>query len=308
MPWRIFQVCRVLDHRVESCIQGEVVLVSESPSVNEDGAEVWIDVGHVGHSGHAYMSNHGVSKATIVALQLEEARYSIVGIDEEVPVAIHGESGVVLPPTVGLSYADMGMNSGELTLIADQMVLETTRRFEDKKMADERNKIKGKAKVVVDPVGEIISYTLKYEHSNGNLVICEGGNKVDLEEAIKRLNEAKGYQLKSRNLLDFSLNIVEPERKRRKYKRKVHVVDVIAKKSKVYQNPMLPEDDPNDPNIILANPQMISILVQHHDDPFDMFNEYVNHFPTSPCLNQAAGISDEMILSAHNNNQVFLEK
>ncbi|XP_026410735.1 uncharacterized protein LOC113305960 [Papaver somniferum] len=298
-PWRICQVCKVLDHRVEPCVEGEVVLVSESPSVNEDGAEFWMDVGHVGHSGRVDMSNHGVSKATITALQLEEARDSIVGIDEEVPVVVHGESGVVLPPTVGLSSADMGMNSGELTLIASQMVLDTTRRFEDKKMADERNRIKGKAKVVVDPVSEIISYNLKDEHSNGNLVICEGGNKEDLEEAIKCLYEAKEYQLKARNLSDFSANIVEPERKRRK----VLVVDVIAKKSKVDQNSMLPEDDPN---IIVANSQMISILVRHHDDPFDMFNEYVNHFHASPCMNQAAGISDEMILSAHD-DQIIKE-
>ncbi|RZC77045.1 hypothetical protein C5167_001222 [Papaver somniferum] len=160
-------------------------------------------------------------------------------------------------------------------------------------------KSKGK---LVEP--EIISYTLKDGHSKGNLVICEGGNKVDLEEAIKRLDEAKEYKLKAGNLLDFSVKLVEPERKKRKYKRKAPVVDVIGKKSKVDQKSMLHNDDSN---IILANPQMISIHVQHHDDPFDIFNDYVNEFPASPCLNQGAGISDEMILSAHNNNQITEE-
>ncbi|KAI3845638.1 hypothetical protein MKW92_049581, partial [Papaver armeniacum] len=240
MPWNICQVCRVLDHRVEPCVEGEVVLVNESPYVNEDGDEAWMDVGHVGHRGHVDMSNDGVSKETIATLQLEEAKDSITEIAEDVSVDVHGESGVVLPPTVELSPADMGMNSGDLNLIAEQMVLETTRRLEDKKMANERNKIKGKAKVVADPLGEIISYTLKDGHSNGNLVICEGGNKVNLEEAIKCLDEVKEYQLKAGNLLDFSVNMVEPERKKRKYKRKVPVVDESAKKSKVDQNTMLP--------------------------------------------------------------------
>ncbi|KAI3878152.1 hypothetical protein MKW92_037332, partial [Papaver armeniacum] len=148
-PWRICEIYMVLDHKAKPCVEGEIVVVSESPSVNEDGDEVWMDVGHVGHSVHVDMSNHGVSKATISSLQLEEARGSIEGTDEDGLVPVNGKGGVVLPHIVGLCFVDMGMNSGELTLIADQMVLETTRRLEDKKMADERNRIKRKAKVDV---------------------------------------------------------------------------------------------------------------------------------------------------------------
>ncbi|KAI3857438.1 hypothetical protein MKW98_026565, partial [Papaver atlanticum] len=58
-----------------------------------------------------------------------------------------------------------------------------------------------------------------------------------------------------------------------------------------------------DTNIILDNPQMISIPPQPHDDPYDMFNDYIIDTPVDPCLNQAAGINSEILLSAHTNNQ-----
>ncbi|KAI3964298.1 hypothetical protein MKW92_015808, partial [Papaver armeniacum] len=58
-----------------------------------------------------------------------------------------------------------------------------------------------------------------------------------------------------------------------------------------------------DSNLILANPQMIRIPVQSHDDPYDMFNEYIIDTPASPCLKQAAGTSNEILLSAPTNNQ-----
>lgn len=103
----------------------------------------------------------------------------------------------------------------------------------DEIMAQERNRIKGKAKVGETSVGVMVTPTSKDGISTGTLVIREGGQTVDLEEAIKRLDEAKEYQLKSGNLLDFSINMVEPKTKKRKYKRKAAVVDENPKKSKV---------------------------------------------------------------------------
>lgn len=212
-------------------------------------------------------------------------------------------------------------------------------------MVDERNKIKGKSKVVAAPVGEIVYPTLKDVLSTGTLVIREGGKKVDLEEAIKHLDKAKEYQLKARTLLDFSVNIVEPKRKKRKYKKKATVVDENVKKSKVDQyikssgeiilgnishknefssfsksdnfvcnlsdsilNLLFPSPShcygEDDSNIILANPQMISIPIERHDDPYDMFNDYIIDTPANPYLSQDAGTRSEIVLSANVNNQV----
>ncbi|KAI3834557.1 hypothetical protein MKW92_047648, partial [Papaver armeniacum] len=56
-------------------------------------------------------------------------------------------------------------------------------------------------------------------------------------------------------------------------------------------------------NIILANRQMISVPVEHRDDPYDMFNGYLIDMPANPCLNQDAGTSNEIVLSANANNQ-----
>ncbi|KAI3910875.1 hypothetical protein MKW98_022562, partial [Papaver atlanticum] len=56
-------------------------------------------------------------------------------------------------------------------------------------------------------------------------------------------------------------------------------------------------------NIILANPQMISTPSQLHGDPYDMFNDYIIDTPVGTCPNQAAGISNEMLLSDHTHNQ-----
>lgn len=70
----VCEICRVLDHRAETCLEGEVVLVNESPSGSENRTEVWMDVGHVD------MRKHGMSKAAITYLELEEARVSIEGM------------------------------------------------------------------------------------------------------------------------------------------------------------------------------------------------------------------------------------
>ncbi|KAI3875410.1 hypothetical protein MKW92_024738, partial [Papaver armeniacum] len=56
-------------------------------------------------------------------------------------------------------------------------------------------------------------------------------------------------------------------------------------------------------NIILANPQMISTPAQLNDDPYDMFNDYIIDTPVGTCLNRAAGISKEMLVSSHTHNQ-----
>ncbi|KAI3964764.1 hypothetical protein MKW92_012874, partial [Papaver armeniacum] len=205
MPWRICDLCRVMDHRAEPCVEGQVIIVEDTPTGSEDRTEVLMDEELVEHSGHVDMSKHGVSKATISALVLEEARGSIEGMED-------------------------------LNLVAEQIVTDVNRRREDERMMEERNRIKGKAKVGEASVGIMVTPTSKDGISTGTLVIREDGQTVDLEEAIKRLDEAKAFQLKADNLLDFSVNMVEPERKKRKYKRKAAMVDDNPKKSKVDQS------------------------------------------------------------------------
>ncbi|XP_026388225.1 uncharacterized protein LOC113283243 isoform X1 [Papaver somniferum] len=340
MPWRICEICRVLDHRAEPCVEGQVIVVNDTPSDSEDTAEILMDVDHVGHSGHVDMSKDGVSKATITELILEEARGSIEGLEEELLSVVNEVGGEENPIAVE------EQNSGELNLVAVQIARDDNRRREHKRMVEERNRIKGKAKVDETSVGVMISPHSMDGISTGTLVIREGGKTVDLEEAIKHLDEAKEYQLKAGILLDFSVNLLEPERKKRKYKRKTTVVDENSKKTKVDQraaisgeiilgknlcknefvspskflidvcnisdstlNMLFSTPSPRcfgegDTNIILANTQMISVPVPNHDDPYDMFNDYIIDTPASPCPNQDAEISNEILLSTHTNNQI----
>ncbi|KAI3986981.1 hypothetical protein MKX01_039916 [Papaver californicum] len=92
-------------------------------------------------------------------------------------------------------------------------------------MMDERNINKGKTKVCSSS-SDLGSYRqVSVLPSPRPLIIEEGTQVVGIEEAVKRLNEANEYQLKAGTLLDFTINIKEPERKKKKYKKKVVFVD-----------------------------------------------------------------------------------
>ncbi|KAI3935712.1 hypothetical protein MKW98_022720, partial [Papaver atlanticum] len=59
MPWRICKICRVLGHINEPCVEGPVIVVEDTPIGSEDRAEIFMEDGHVGHSGHVDMSQDG---------------------------------------------------------------------------------------------------------------------------------------------------------------------------------------------------------------------------------------------------------
>ncbi|KAI3876277.1 hypothetical protein MKW92_010988, partial [Papaver armeniacum] len=83
-------------------------------------------------------------------------------------------------------------------------------------MVEERNRIKGKGKL---PVAPVVAGNVKLA-TGGQLVIKEDVTIVGIDEAVRRLEEAKEHQLKANSLLDFNVNIKEPERKKRRYKRR----------------------------------------------------------------------------------------
>ncbi|KAI3866584.1 hypothetical protein MKX03_023796, partial [Papaver bracteatum] len=218
MPWRICDLCRVLDHSSEPCVKGQVIMVNDTPTGSEDRDVILMEVCHVGHNVHVDMSKDEVRKATITTLNIEKARGSIKGMEEECNVAVVNESGVE-----EASFDIVESSSGDINIVAEQIAMEDSIRMEDKIMEDKRNIIKGKAKVGDSSIEVMISHPPRGEISTGSLVIIEGGQTVALVEAIKRLDEAKYYQLKASNLLDFSVNMVDPERNKRKYKRKMVV-------------------------------------------------------------------------------------
>ncbi|KAI3875492.1 hypothetical protein MKX03_031347, partial [Papaver bracteatum] len=93
--------------------------------------------GHVGHSGNVDMSKHGVSKSTITEMQLEEARVSIEYVEEE-GMNLVNEEGLLPENNVVEEQI-----SGDLNLVAVQIVNEVDRRTEENIMAKDRNRIKG---------------------------------------------------------------------------------------------------------------------------------------------------------------------
>ncbi|RZC76139.1 hypothetical protein C5167_000304, partial [Papaver somniferum] len=142
MPWRICAICKVLDHRVEPCVEGEDVMIIEDSAnveVNDDLVEEESPI--AGRSGHVDMSKDGVSKAQINASEVEMARDSIV-----VCITKEGGSGECSkecnPNLSGLE----GRNNSKLDLVAAQIVADAERTNEDKRMVEERNRIKGNRK------------------------------------------------------------------------------------------------------------------------------------------------------------------
>ncbi|KAI3883881.1 hypothetical protein MKX03_017344, partial [Papaver bracteatum] len=102
-------------------------------------------------------------------------------------------------------------------------------------MVEARNKIKGKAKVVLGKLKDKERAEKEAEEglSSGQLVIKENFEVGDIVEAVRRLDEASNLQNKASSLILFSINLKEPERKKRKYKRKVSVAEYEnVKKSK----------------------------------------------------------------------------
>ncbi|KAI3869386.1 hypothetical protein MKX03_010739, partial [Papaver bracteatum] len=57
-------------------------------------------------------------------------------------------------------------------------------------------------------------------------------------------------------------------------------------------------------NIILANPQMISIPPNLNDDPYDMFNEYITDIPMNHLLDQTSEISNDIVQTVDAPNKV----
>ncbi|KAI3917607.1 hypothetical protein MKW98_021369, partial [Papaver atlanticum] len=97
-------------------------------------------------------------------------------------------------------------------------------------MAEERNRIKGKSKVITHYPEGILPFDALGMVSNRPLVIKEGGQAIDIEEAVKRLEAANEHQIKAGTLLDFTVKVKEPERKKRKYKRKVPANEIEQSK------------------------------------------------------------------------------
>ncbi|RZC76140.1 hypothetical protein C5167_000302 [Papaver somniferum] len=131
------------------------------------------------------------------------------------------------------------------------------------------------------------------------------------------MDEATEHQNKASNLLGFTIDLKEPERKKWKNKRKVlTTVEENMKKSKGYQGAGaiviqdggLTTDVPSvhsygEDHIILANLQMIRNSIVFYDDPFDMFNDYIIDIPASTPPAVPVNLRTEMVDSAPSNNQ-----
>ncbi|RZC60246.1 hypothetical protein C5167_022008, partial [Papaver somniferum] len=203
------------------------------------------------------MINYRVIKTTISDLEIEAARDSIEVNNFILEVVGEGSREGV--PTVIREK-----ESNDLDLVAAQIITDATISNEDRRMVEARNGIKGKAKASEGGLS-----------SGGKLVIKEGVAVVDIDEAVRRMEAANEHQLQAGSLLDFTINIKEPERKRRKYKRRVPLVEEVAvKKAKGVQcgeaDPtsagVLATDVPSgqslgDDSIILVNPQLGNEMV-----------------------------------------------
>ncbi|KAI3883744.1 hypothetical protein MKX03_036237, partial [Papaver bracteatum] len=230
MPWRICQICRVLDHHVEPCVEGDVMIIEEPVNLEENGIQVEDEVILTCHNGHEDMSEYGISKAQINALAVEASRDSIE--DSITKMGGSGESSKECNPN--LTVLEVG-NRSELELVDAQFVADAERTNEDNIMVEARNRIKGKAKVVLEKLKDKEKAMKEAEviYSSGQLVIKDNIQVVDVDEADRRMDKATEHQNKESSLLGFTINLKEPERKKRKYKRKVYMAeDENVKKSK----------------------------------------------------------------------------
>lgn len=97
-------------------------------------------------------------------------------------------------------------------------MFDAERTSENKRMVEARNRIKGKSKedlgnskdkekLIEEAAPIVISYDDK-------LVLKDNLPVVDIDEAVRRMNEATEHQIKAGTLLEFTINLKEPERKR----------------------------------------------------------------------------------------------
>lgn len=107
----------VLNHRVEPCVEGDVMIIEEP--VNVEGTDISFEDEPplTGHSGHEDMSNYGVTKAQINALALEAARDSIEDFNPKVGGL--GECSRECNPNLTVSVV---RKNNELDLVAAQIV------------------------------------------------------------------------------------------------------------------------------------------------------------------------------------------
>ncbi|KAI3976776.1 hypothetical protein MKX01_008634 [Papaver californicum] len=222
MPWRICVICRVLDHKLEPCVEGEVMIVDDPATSTciEGNMEVEVRseviiIEIVGHNGHQDMSKDKINKARLIEMELEAAYESIEPGNTSIS---KGKGKQREDNTILSSQVEV---ENDLDKVANQI----SREVEDRRIMDERNKIKRKTKVCGSSSDLGSSRQVLVLPPLGPLIIEEGTRAVSIEEAVKRLNEANEFRLKVGTLLDFTINIKEPERKKRKYKKKVVFVD-----------------------------------------------------------------------------------
>lgn len=112
-----------------------------------------------------------------------------------------------------------------------QILTAAERLNADMRMVWERNRIIGKSIFYEGSnydVSHISVRTIpKNISASGQLVIKEGVEAVGTDEVVRRLEAVTEHQLKEGSLLDFTINLKEPEIKKRKYKNKVSIVEEV---------------------------------------------------------------------------------
>ncbi|KAI3986636.1 hypothetical protein MKX01_014174, partial [Papaver californicum] len=83
LPCRIYETCRVLDHKMEPCVEGDVIVIEDQVNDvvgrNENEEEGEFIISHVGYSGHEEMSQPEISKDIITEIEIEAPHASIAG-------------------------------------------------------------------------------------------------------------------------------------------------------------------------------------------------------------------------------------
>lgn len=203
-----------LNHRVEPCVEGDVMIIEEPVNFEENDNPVEVEPPITGHSGHEDLNEYGVSKSQINALDLEAARDSIDDFNPKVGGL--GECSRECNPNLIVSE---GRNSTELDLVAAQIVADVEIINEEKRMVEARNRIKDKAKAVLEKSKDkekLIEEAAQMVISScGQLVLKDNLQVVDIDEAVRRMDEATEHQIKAGSLLGFTINLKEPERKKR---------------------------------------------------------------------------------------------
>ncbi|KAI3935166.1 hypothetical protein MKW98_018355, partial [Papaver atlanticum] len=211
-----------------------------------------------GHSGHVDMSNHGVSKATITELELEAARDSIIGEISEI-----GEPGGCSREVI-TSYKSLVEGEGsDLDMVAAQILADSERVKEDRRMVEEINRIKGKGKLPLVPA--VV----------GNVKLAKGGQLV-IKEGV---NAGLNYVWKAHPETNISSSLL----------------------NSLFPIPFVQSH--RDDNIILSNTHMFSNPADTTDDRFGMFNDYIIGITASPPPAVSTNPGKEMVTAFPINSQ-----